>query len=275
MKFSNPRVPDDINVSPHKPLREVLVLGGGVVTLVVVVTLALTVFGGVVARQIPFGWERALAERVASTPFHTAEAPAALRRLVDDLVVAMDLPADARITVHPVRADVPNAFAALGGHIFVFSGLIERLPNENALAMVLAHEIAHVAHRDVVEQMGSGLLLSLAFAAVTGGARDTAAALLQSGGELVVRGFSRHTEAAADAAALAALAEHYGHVAGAADLFRVFAEIEADAAFDAPDWLSTHPDSDDRVAAIAALARDNGWPTDGPLRPLPPELTSR
>jgi predicted Zn-dependent protease len=37
-----------------------------------------------------------------------------------------------------------NAFATMGGHIFVCRGLLDRLSNEDALAAVLAHEIAHI-----------------------------------------------------------------------------------------------------------------------------------
>jgi predicted Zn-dependent protease len=40
-----------------------------------------------------------------------------------------------------------NAFAAPGGTIFVTRGLLEMLPSEEALAGVLAHEVAHVANR--------------------------------------------------------------------------------------------------------------------------------
>lgn len=40
-----------------------------------------------------------------------------------------------------------NAFAAPGGLIFVTRGMLQLCRNEDALAAVLAHEIAHVAHR--------------------------------------------------------------------------------------------------------------------------------
>ena len=77
-------------------------------------------------------------------------------------------------------ADV-NAFATLGGHIVVYPGLLEAVPDENALAMVLAHEIAHVRHRHPIV------------------------------------GLSR---SAADATALETLARAYGHVGGADRFFR-------------------------------------------------------
>ncbi len=49
-----------------------------------------------------------------------------------------------------LNSDTPNAFACPGGIVFVTSGLINLTKNEDELAGVLAHEIAHVAHRDGV-----------------------------------------------------------------------------------------------------------------------------
>ena len=44
-----------------------------------------------------------------------------------------------------------NAFATAGGHIFITLGLTEALPSEDALAAVLAHEIAHIQLQHSVE----------------------------------------------------------------------------------------------------------------------------
>lgn len=44
-------------------------------------------------------------------------------------------------------SDEPNAFACPGGIIFVNRGLLREIKNEDQLAAVLAHEVAHVAHR--------------------------------------------------------------------------------------------------------------------------------
>ena len=46
------------------------------------------------------------------------------------------------MTVHAVQDPTVNAFATLGGHVFVFTGLVDSLDSENGLAMVLAHELA-------------------------------------------------------------------------------------------------------------------------------------
>ncbi len=46
-----------------------------------------------------------------------------------------------------LNSDEPNAFACPGGMILINEGLLKQIQNEDQLAMVLGHEVAHVAHR--------------------------------------------------------------------------------------------------------------------------------
>ena len=55
-----------------------------------------------------------------------------------------------------------NAFAAPGGYIFVTIGLLKSLKNEAELAGVLAHEIAHVTQKHMLETIRRGAILSSA-----------------------------------------------------------------------------------------------------------------
>ena len=48
-----------------------------------------------------------------------------------------------------------NAFALPSKDVFVYTGLLDVLPDDNAmLAAVLAHEVAHVVERHSVENLG-------------------------------------------------------------------------------------------------------------------------
>ncbi len=53
-----------------------------------------------------------------------------------------------------------NAFAAPGGYIFVTIGLLKTLKNEAELAGVLAHEVAHITQKHMLETIRRGALLS-------------------------------------------------------------------------------------------------------------------
>lgn len=53
-----------------------------------------------------------------------------------------------------------NAFAAPGGYILVTRGLLKTLKNEAELAGVLAHEIAHVTHKHMLETIRRSTILA-------------------------------------------------------------------------------------------------------------------
>lgn len=275
MKFKNVKVPEGINVSRHSPLVDLFILSGGVIVLFGVLGLAALFLGAALGRHMPLSWETALAEAVvdgldrhggAADPQVTTE----LQSLANHLSAQMTLPEGLHVTVHYVDTEKVNAFATLGGQVFVFRGLIERMASENALAMVLAHEIAHAANRDPAAAMGGTLLLQLVLAAVLGNAPDSLEGLVLGPNALLALGFSRAAERRADEDALAAVAALYGHTAGATRIFEILL-AEADAA-EPPAFLSTHPLSAERIAAMTALARRHGWPEEGVLTPLPPAL---
>ena len=278
MKFKNVKVPEGINVSRHSPLADLFILSGGAVVLFGALGLAALLLGGALARHLPVSWETSLADAVIGglePPDGETDPRIAteLNVLAGRLEANMALPEGLQITVHYLDAEEVNAFATLGGHVFLFRGLIERMASENALAMVLAHEIAHAANRDPAAAVGGALLLQLVLAATLGGAPDSLEGLILGPNALLALGFSREAERDADRDALSAVAALYGHTAGAAEIFEVFLEEAARAgAAEPPALLSTHPLSAERIAEMRTMARAHGWPLDGKTTPLPPAI---
>jgi predicted Zn-dependent protease len=272
MRYSNPRIPEGINVSRRHPLREFAVLAGGALALVIAIGWLVAQFGGQAARLVPFAYET----RLMPASVFQADAPAALQRYVDGLAdrlaEAMDLDPGIGLRVHFSGDATINAFATLGGNIVLYRGLVERLPNENALAMLLAHEIAHVQHRDPIVSIGQGAAIGLAATLLLG---DPNLAVLGRAGSYTRLHFSRDMERAADAAALGALHEVYGHVTGASDLFDTIRATRADIGRgEAPAIFSSHPLDAERLAAAEALAQARGWPDDADATPLPARFDS-
>jgi len=186
--------------------------------------------------------------------------------LVSELAGHMELAPEFVLQVHYLDTPEINAFATLGGHLFVFRGLIGALPDENSLAMVLAHEIAHIRNRDPIVSLGRGVALQVLYSFVTGSYSSVDVAAY--GGNLGLLHFSREQEREADQLGVAALERMYGHVAGIDTIFRVMREgehIDADAL---AQWFSTHPDLDDRIAEINAFAVRRSWAA-GASTPIP------
>ena len=270
MSYENPDVPHEVNVSREHPLAEFLRLLAGVAVVVVAVTIVLYFTVGWLARLVPFSTERSwVGDRVlglelsqTSSPDHAA-IETYLQTLGNDLAAVMDLPEAMAVQIHYTEMGVPNAFATLGGHIVVTSELYRFMPSENALAMVLAHEIAHVKRRDPIAALGGGASLALVLALVSGEADG----LVPQLATLVALGYSRSTEAQADEQALAALVAKYGHAGGAASVFEALARERDALTGTVPSFLSTHPADDERIANLTRAAE--GWQRERtPLAPL-------
>jgi Zn-dependent protease with chaperone function len=274
VSYENPDVPHDVNVARQDPLHEFLRLAAGLVACVAVLGALLYLAGERLARVVPFALEqRWVGDRVLgldlmaapSAPTHAVSAREIepyLQRLADGLAATMRLPTGMAIRVHFADTATPNAFATLGGHVVVTRGLYGRMASENALAMVLAHEIGHVQHRDPIAALGGGASLALLLAVAGGGVESLAP---QVAG-LVQRGYSRDAERLADEAALGALERFYGHAGGASAVFRELGAARAGAPRN-PTLVSTHPTDAERIARLDAAAA--GWdPAVQPLRPL-------
>lgn len=271
--YENRQVPEGINVTPTHPFKEFALLLGGISALAVGAVLVLTLLAGYLVRYVPFAQEKALLSAIDSHWF-SAEPSAAderkeayLQGLADRLSVAMALPPEMSIRVHYLPDSTVNAMAFLGGNIVVFQGLIDTVDNENALAMVLAHEIAHVRHRHPIIAMGRGFAVVLALSTLAGIGDDLIGQWIGSMGVLPVLAFSRNQESEADADALLALKSTYGHVGGAADFFEHVAKDPQQSA--GPALFNSHPGHTDRIARIRTFAARRPAAENRALVPLP------
>jgi Zn-dependent protease with chaperone function len=151
--------------------------------------------------------------------------------------------------VHVVDAQMVNAFALPGGTIVVFTGLIAKADSANQVAGVLGHEMAHATLRHGMQRIGQSLGLAAAVSLLLG---DTQG-LVAAGAELFqlasINSYSREQENAADAEGVRML-----HAAGIDPAgFTAFFQTLKDEHGELPgvaSWISTHPQHDDRIAAI-------------------------
>ncbi len=280
LDYSNPEIPEGINVSPRHPLAEFAWLAGGVLAILIVAITTLELAASHLARFIPFSTEQQLLDRFrpnfSSDPSKKADLARQrwLQDLADRLARHMDLPAGMKVHVHyRPNADEVNAFATLGGHIMIDRGLLEKLKDEQALAMVMAHEIAHIRHRDPIMGLGRGVVVGLALTSLAGlSGSDLLPNLAGNVGQLESLKFSREQESAADLAALEAIEAEYGDIGGVDRLFAVFETLEANSPHKRPGFFSDHPLTEQRLADLHAYARSHGWRATGPANPLPASL---
>lgn len=160
-----------------------------------------------------------------------------------------------------------NAFAAPGGLIVITRGMLRCCKTEDALAAVLAHEIAHVQHQDGLRAIKSSRLTSALTILAAEGVKQTAgrdlAQLTQafegSVGDvvntLVVSGYSRAQERQADEAALTIL-RRVGYNPYA--LVEMLTVMKAQLKAGGPGFGKTHPDPQDRINTVRVSAGSPG-----------------
>jgi beta-barrel assembly-enhancing protease len=169
-----------------------------------------------------------------------------------------------------------NAMAAPGGFIFITTGFIKILPDEDTLAALLAHEIAHVIGGHGVQAIReaklSQSLLELGRATtpaevsrvsnkITGVFGNSVEDIVST---LISKGYSRSQEYEADSmAASILLRTGYDEQAlhRALEAFKIYAPRQAQGG-----WTSTHPDASDRIGNLASLPRSSGAPAEIAIR---------
>ncbi|WP_281647405.1 M48 family metallopeptidase [Parendozoicomonas sp. Alg238-R29] len=272
MSYSNPKIPEGINVTDEHPLKDFfyMLLGIGLTVIAIIMVLAIT--AEYLVRFIPFSVEQKLANHFQAELFEasteTSKHQQYLQEMTDRLSVAQQLPKDMTITVHYIDGDEVNAFATLGGHVFIYRGLLEKIKSENALSMVLAHEIAHIKHRDPIIAMGRGVTVSLAMLSLVGAGDSTVAQQVVGQISLLTTlGFNRDMEQEADKEALFTLKNHYGHTKAAEDIFSMF--IAEQNGLEIPEFLSTHPQSEDRITAVKGFQKQYRHQINDKITPLP------
>lgn len=186
-----------------------------------------------------------------------------LQNLADGLAKRMNMPEDISVDVHLIDSDDMNAFATLGGNIFVLQGLIDAMPDENSLSMVLAHELGHIKHRDPIVSISRGLAFQVAYSFLMG----DGSLVLSTGSELGMLFFSREQEREADKVALETLQNYYGHVAGATTFFEQALILEEEESKEEPEWMHSHPKLQNRIDQLNADIEENFW-VRGKVQPL-------
>lgn len=136
-----------------------------------------------------------------------------------------------------------NAFATMGGFVYMNTGLIAAAENEAELASVMSHEIAHIVARHAIQQMRQSAI-ARGVAAAAGLDRST---LVNIGVDLALRRpNSRKDELEADQLGLRNL-EQAGYAPSA---MVSFMEKLLKSRGSMPAFLSTHPATQDRIQAL-------------------------
>ena len=156
-----------------------------------------------------------------------------------------------------------NAFCTPGGYIFVYTGLMKMAKNEDEMASVIGHEIAHAELRHTVKKLTRGVgrqAVIIAGLAAAGAAWGVWVAV-EVGNKILGLGLGRDQESHADKNSVIYLGTsgHYSCIA-LADFFETLVSSGKDVKM--PSMLSSHPDTKNRIKRVKKWAKDFGYPTE-------------
>ena len=260
MKYTPKILKGNVNVSKKSALKDFFILLGGLFAITVGVYIVLGFAVDFIVPKLPLKTEKIL-EKAHSHFYKYASGDAEeqeikVQKLLDKLIKQLSDEAKQDYKVHIVPNSKSNALALAGGHIVVFSGLLDEIESENELSMILAHELGHFANRDHLRGLGRGLVLFTISIAILG-ADNPATNFLKNSLTNVQMKYSQHQERQADLFALELLEKRYGHVGGTVDFFKKLKEKEKMGRFFY--FFSTHPYCEDRITAIKEHIRREGY----------------
>lgn len=154
-----------------------------------------------------------------------------------------------------------NAFAVPGGFVYVHSGLLAALHNDDELAAVLGHEIAHVHAHHIVRQQEKSQVLD--YTALLGTmlsvVQPAVGALATAASQAAKLQYTRDFEQEADF-----LGARYMQSAGydpraMLDFFKLLSDQQRLSPTTVPPYLQTHPLSDERLDRLEAVLKTHQW----------------
>ncbi len=149
--------------------------------------------------------------------------------------------------------DQINAFAAPGGFLYFYTGILQRMDSEDELAAVMAHEVSHVVGRHSVQAiqtaMGGTLLANLILGDRINEEIGQITGLVFN---LAMQGYSRSQEFEADEYGLMYMVDAGYNPNAMVTMFEKLAAMEGGERNVFEDLAASHPKTKDRIARMKA-----------------------
>lgn len=258
MKYTPKRITENVNVSKTSPIREFFVLVVGIGGLLVAIYLVLGLALNLVVPRLSPDLEDRLSGLFAGYYADAEDSPTGKRlQEILDTLVAQGGHRERNYRVHVVPNPLVNAMALPGGHIVVYTGLLNKVESENELAMVLGHELGHFKNRDHLRGLGRALVL-VTLSTATLGIDSQVSKMLQNLLVNTEMKFSQKQELLSDVWGLELLNGVYGHAGGATDFFRRMGKEDkhGPVAY----FFATHPYPEKRVRSLEIMIEEKGYP---------------
>jgi metalloprotease len=186
----------------------------------------------------------------------------ALNEITAKMAAALDVP---KIEVNVYEVDPVNGLAAPDGRIFLTRGFVNQykrgVVNADEMASVIAHELGHVAlghtKRRMIDVTGQNAVFILLSGLLSRFIPFIGVWIASFVSSALAAGLSRKDEHEADAYASALLVKAGIGTAPQKSLFRKLDALTGAKGAEVPQWLRSHPKTQERIAAIES--REARW----------------
>ena len=156
-------------------------------------------------------------------------------------------------TFQIVEDDAVNAFATMGGYVYITTGLMAAADNEAELAGVIGHEVGHIAGRHAVKQMRQAAITQ----GITGALGVNRDRLVNIGTQIALQlPASRSDEYEADVHGFESMGRAGYDQSGMVTFMQKLVRSSRQ-----PEFISTHPNAQNRVDALEEMLENSAVPT--------------
>ncbi|MDR3706532.1 MAG: M48 family metallopeptidase [Paludibacteraceae bacterium] len=213
------------------------------------------------AQSIPISYEQQMGEKIYKQNLLEFDIDSARTKLVNEYFQTLHVKSRYPVQITVVHCDEVNAFAIPGGHIVVFSGLLNQMRNHEELAGVLSHEYAHVYYRHSLRAMARGLANYAVISFVIGDVSGITSMMVANADNIRSLQYSRELESQADDFGFKLMQQKGVNPAGMIWLFQNLTEANKEKKekkilkVSVPEFMSTHPYTKHRIEAMKELLK--------------------
>lgn len=254
-----PKQPDEhVNIPKGSMLLQAfkLLISLGILTLILYIVLSISL--KIIINTLTPEQERKLIQMTAWSKKHEVTPDQYLQSLVKKFDKCVDLPY--AIDIGYISLGQINAIALPGGTIGITPEMYKAVKNENELAFIIGHELAHFKNKDHLQGFGNGLVLSI-LSLFLG---EEYGEIFNYSLRFTQAKFSQTIEKEADRYSLDLMQCAYGNVKHASKLFERINDGENWSYF-----LATHPHFDDRIKSMQEYIKTQHYTTQGETITLP------
>ena len=155
-----------------------------------------------------------------------------------------------------VNSKTVNAFALPNGNIVLYTGLLDKMESYEELAGLIGHEVEHVNQRHSLKMLCKNLAGYIFISAVLSDVNGIMAIIADNAHNLNSLSYSRKYEREADLNGTALMIQNNIDPDG---MLKLFDRLQEDNTFSVPEFLSSHPITNDRIQYIGEYIQDQKY----------------